>query len=149
MKEMAALFTAFDHPIYQKLLSQHLVDVLHLPNSVKAMFEQGAFVVSIKGQPWSSIGIDEAHEMLINKACKTSIVRPTKDYINRVAHYIPYRTKTLENLKHQLFPTAKHSLPTTTSAYSSDPSNLKSEKNIQAQIFNHTYCLLLEKEIGG
>ena len=87
--------------------------------------------------------------MLINKACKTSIVRPTKDYINRVAHYIPYRTKTLENLKHQLFPTAKHSLPTTTSAYSSDPSNLKSEKNIQAQIDSIQSHLLLATGEGN
>lgn len=31
MKSMAALFTAFDHPNYQKLISQHLQDVLTMP----------------------------------------------------------------------------------------------------------------------
>ena len=30
------------------------------------MFEQGALVVSITGRVWHSVGINEAHEMLIN-----------------------------------------------------------------------------------
>lgn len=42
--------------------------------------------------------------MLINKACKTSIVRPSNNWI---AHYIPYRIKAMENLKQQLIPKAK------------------------------------------
>lgn len=28
---MAAAFTAFDHPIYQRLISQHVVDVFNMP----------------------------------------------------------------------------------------------------------------------
>ena len=55
------------------------------------------------GNAWHS-GIDEAHEMLINRECKSSIVRPHPEYINRLARYIPYRTKALENLRQQLFP---------------------------------------------
>jgi len=104
MKTMAALFTAFDHPNYQKLISQHLEDVLTMPAPIITMFQQGAFVVSICGRPWHSVAIDESHEMLINKDCKTSIVRPLPDYINRIARYIPYRTKSVKNLQQQLFP---------------------------------------------
>ena len=47
VKSMAAVFIAFDHPNYQKLISQHLEDVLTMPAPIITMFQQGAFVVSI------------------------------------------------------------------------------------------------------
>ena len=74
MKSMAAVFTAFDHATYQKLMSQHLEDILVMPAPIMAMFRQGA-----------SIAIDESQEMLINKDCKTSIIHPLPHYINRIA----------------------------------------------------------------
>ena len=61
---MAAVFTAFDH---NKLISQHLEDIASMPPQIITMFRQGAFVVSVTGTPWHSVGIDESHEMLINK----------------------------------------------------------------------------------
>ena len=72
IKTMAPVFTAFDHPTYQKLISNHISDLLSLPQSVLLMFEQGAFVVNIRGRSWHSVGLDEAHEMLINRQCKSS-----------------------------------------------------------------------------
>lgn len=36
IKKMAALFTAFDRPKYQKLIPQHLVDMLTIPAEVLA-----------------------------------------------------------------------------------------------------------------
>ena len=71
--------------------------MLTMPQSVLIMFEQGAFVVSITGRMWHAVAI-EGHEMLINKACKVSIARPSPDHIYRIAHYLPYKTKALENL---------------------------------------------------
>ena len=70
MKQMAAVSTAFDNQTYQKLISRHIFDVLKIPESVLTMLLQGAlnFVVSISGRPWHSVGIDEGHEVLINKA---------------------------------------------------------------------------------
>ncbi len=61
IKQMAATFTAFDHPNYTKLMCCNNVS-------------QGAFVVNITGRAWHSVGIDESREMLINKSCKTAIV---------------------------------------------------------------------------
>ena len=90
IKLMAPLFTAFDHVTYKKLISVHIADVLAMPRAIVTMFNQGAFVVSISGRAMHSVGIDEAHEMLINRECKSSLVRPSQDYINRIAHYIPY-----------------------------------------------------------
>ena len=98
------------------------------------MLHQGGFVVSVCGNAWHSVGIDEAHEMLINRECKSSIVRPHPEYINRLARYIPSRTKALENLKQQLFPESKQQQPTIISPFSLNPNDRKCEFNIQAQV---------------
>ena len=122
MKMMAPIFTAFDHPSYQRLITQHLADITSMPPAIMAILKQGAFSVSISGRPWYSVGIDEAHEMLINKACKTSILRPTQDYINHITHYIPYRTKThLENVECNFFPESTPPYKNITSPYSLHP----------------------------
>ena len=49
-----------------------------------------------------SVGLDEAHEMCINKESKTSITRTTKDNMERLVHFFPYRSKAIKNLKDQL-----------------------------------------------
>ena len=132
LKLMAPVFTAFDHPNYQKLISQHLADVLCMPSGFITAFQQGAFVVSITGNNWHSVAIDEAHEMLSNKECKTSITRPTHEYINRIAHYLPYRTTALENARKQLFPETKPKDNTINSPFSSDSNDYKFEQNVLA-----------------
>ena len=134
MKLIAPLFTAFDHKTYQKLIGDHLTDLMSIPTSVLTMFQQGAFVISIRGKPWHSVGIDEAHEMLINKECKTSIVRPSKDYINRIAQYIPYRTRSIENFKQQLFPEQEAHDNTLKSPFTNQPNDKKFQANVQANI---------------
>ena len=95
---MAAVFIAFDHPNYQKLISQHLEDVLTMPASIITMFQQGAFVVSISGRLWHSVAIDKCHEMLIKTVKHLRIVKPLPDYINQIAGYILYRTKSVKKL---------------------------------------------------
>ena len=82
IKLMAPLFVAFDHFTYQKLISNHI----HEPTDpMLLMLSQGAFVVNICGREWHSVGIDEAHEMLINKQIKLSFMKPSEDYISRIA----------------------------------------------------------------
>ena len=43
---MAALFTAFDRPNYQKIIPQHIVDMLTIPKEVLSNLQQGGFTVS-------------------------------------------------------------------------------------------------------
>ena len=47
------------------------------------------------------IANDGSDEMMINKFCRTSVVHPTQDYIQRIASYIPYHNKCLVNIHHQ------------------------------------------------
>ncbi len=104
LKEMVPVFTAFDHPTYQKLISHHIADLLELPDSIMVMLSQGAFVINIMGREWHSVAIDEGHEMLINKQCKNAVVKPSEDYMKRMATYLTYRTRTLQRFNEQLFP---------------------------------------------
>ena len=102
IKMMASLYSAYDHQTYKKLIANHLADILTLPTSILTSLQNGSFVVSCTGRSWHSVGIDECHEMCINKDCKCCIVRPSKDFINRIANYIPYRAKSLKNLLKQI-----------------------------------------------
>lgn len=144
MKTMAPLFTAFDHTTYQKLISNHVYDLLNLPQAVLLMFTQGAFVVNISGREWHSVGIDEAHEMLINRQCKNAVVRPSGDYINRTASYLIYRSIQFEHLKKELFPETKQPIQTVTSIYSTKVMDKKIEANILTQIDAISKASLLE-----
>ena len=58
--------------------------------------------MSISGKAWHSVAIDEAHEMLINKDLKTSIVHPNKDFISKQAIYFPIRAKAMKTLRKEL-----------------------------------------------
>ena len=104
-----------------------------MPAPIITMFQQGAFVVSVSGRSWHSVATDECHEMLINKDCKTSIVKPLPDYINRIARYIPYRTKSVKNFQ-QLLPCKKGKQTVINSAFSTRPNDIKCEQTIHAQI---------------
>ena len=99
---MIPVFTAFDRPTYCKVLPQHLADCLLLPAHILEDLKQGGFSVSITGRPWHSVGLDEAHEMLINKDCKQLVVHPTKEFVNRQSLYFAFRSAVLHNTKRQL-----------------------------------------------
>ena len=118
LKLMAPLFSAFDRPTYRKVIPMHLADCILLPADITTSFCNGGFSISITGRPWHSVGIDEAHEMLINKDCKLAVVHPNKEFITRLSLYFPFRSKVLHNIKKQIFPNRQE----TTSSSSSTSS---------------------------
>ena len=81
-----------------KMYNEHASSYPH--KRVHWLLKQGAFVVSI----------------------------PLQDYINRIVHYMPYRSKAVQNLKHQLYPTKKEQLSLVNLPFSSNPNDIKSER---------------------
>jgi len=77
LKQQAAIFSAFDRNTYQRLIPQHLHDVLCLPAPVLAHLQKGSFSVRFNPTEWHGVALDECHEMKINKHAKSLIVRPT------------------------------------------------------------------------
>ena len=76
---MAAVFSAFDRPIYQRLVPQHLADLLYFPAPILQHLQKGAISVRLTKSKGLAVGLDEAHEMKINKDAKFSVVRPSKE----------------------------------------------------------------------
>ncbi len=102
---MAATFAAFDHPQTMLTLSLNTLMILCMPQHGVTMFQQGAFVLSISGRPWHSVGIDESHEMMANRISKMSTIRPShEEGIDRWLRYMPIRSRMIENVSVELFP---------------------------------------------
>ena len=60
-------------------------------------FESGAFMCSITGTRMHSVALDEAHEMFVNKDLKTTVTRPTKEYLDRILYYYPVRALVIKS----------------------------------------------------
>lgn len=60
-------------------------------------------MVSLSGSRLKSVGLDEAHEMLINRDLKMSLSRPPKPASQLLkTNTLNYRSLSLKNLKKQL-----------------------------------------------
>ena len=106
LKNMAALFSAYDRPCYQKLIPDHLAELQSYPAEVIDCFRAGGFTVKVKGGIGHAVALDEAHEMCINRDLKMAVARPTLPYLKKTAHFFSYRIKAHKQLMHQLFPPA-------------------------------------------
>ena len=84
--------------------------------------------------------------MLVNKSCKTSIVQPFPDYIQRITQYLPYRTETSENVRKAIFP--KLQKRRRSSVYHSQKIH-PIEMNVQAIILAITGSSLLDGSTRG
>ena len=136
LKQMGPLFTAYDRQKYSKLIPLHIQEMFSLPTDILAHLQEGKFTVSILGRACHSIGIDEGHEMCINKDCKEYITRPSAENMSRMAAFLPVRAKALKNLESQIFADSKAKKPETevTSLHSKDPECKKHEANVNAQV---------------
>lgn len=108
IKSMAAVFSAFDRPIYQRLVPQHLADMLCFPPTV----------LHLTRTTGHAVALDELHKMKINREAKFAIVRPSEHLMDKTTNYMPFRPKCIiSNLKQKLDVerTKPQPLPTPTS----------------------------------
>ena len=128
LKEMCPLFTAFDRLNYMKILPQHFAEVMCLPESIKQCFAKGGFGCNIKGTKMHAVALDEAHEMLVNKDIKTSVVRPSKEYLDKIMYYFHVRSKVCKQLLEQISPPSVHEK--VVSILNSTPHAARCEENV-------------------
>ena len=77
--------------------------------------------------------MDEAHKMLMNKQCKTSIAKPNPDFINRIVKYLTHRAEALEYFKQQAFPKPNEQSHEVPSIFTSKDSDKKTQTNVKAK----------------
>ena len=111
IKNIAALFSAYDRPCYQKLVPDHLADLQAYPPQVIDFFKAGRFTVKVKGRVGHAIALDEAHEMCINRDIKMAVVRPAQPYLKKTTHFFSYRIKAQKQFLSQLFPPTAEASP--------------------------------------
>ncbi|CAG2204296.1 unnamed protein product [Mytilus edulis] len=87
---------------YQRLIPYHLADLHTFPEPVIQHFTAGCFSVSISGKHLYSVALDEAHEMEINLKVKNALNSFSQSSLANLTFYLPYRAKTLHNLKSEL-----------------------------------------------
>lgn len=94
---------------------------------LKPGHSQSAF----KGTAGSSVAIDEAHEMCINRDMKMATIRETPEYLQKT---LKYRITAHNNLMFQLFPDPQPALPPPQSIYDTRAEIRKMDSNIQAMM---------------
>ncbi|CAG2184537.1 unnamed protein product [Mytilus edulis] len=102
LKNLACLFTAFDRHNYMRMIPYHFADLLTFPVDVIHHFKAGCFAVSLSGDNFFSVALDEAHEMEINLKTKKAINTFSLPSLTAMTYYLPYRAESLHNLKVQL-----------------------------------------------
>ena len=81
------------------------------------------------------MGVDEAHEMCVNRECKEFITHPSSDNISRTSLFLPISSRAMNNLEEHLFPERnKESVKTITSLFATDIESKKLESNIRKQV---------------
>ncbi len=67
VKIMAAVLCAYDRPIYQRLVPQHIMaDILCFPPTVLHHLKKGTISVHLSKTTGHAVAFDELHEMKIN-----------------------------------------------------------------------------------
>ena len=81
IKKMTPMFSVCDQHNHARILPQHLSDIATMPEDILENFRNGGFVSSLKGTPYQSQAIDEAHESTINRDVKMAISRNNENLI--------------------------------------------------------------------
>lgn len=84
------------------LIPEHLQDLVAMPRCVLQHFKDGGFSVRLSNTDWHAVGLDECHEMMINKDAKMAVIRPNENKMEFVSDYLQFRSTCLKNLYDQL-----------------------------------------------
>ena len=67
---------------------------------------------------------------IVNKDIKTSVVRPSREYLNRIMYYYPARAKVCKQLNKQISPPSRPD--SKVSIFDDTPNAARCEENVQS-----------------
>ena len=89
---------------------------------------------SITGKHLRSVTLDEAHEVLVNKDLKTTIVHPSKEYLDRMLYYYPVQSMVLNVVKNVVLLDVDGTKSGKIGVFDSSQLSAKVEENIQCMM---------------
>ena len=89
LKMMMPLFSVTDKFNYSRIIPKHLADLTTFPRYILDNLREGGFVISLKGTPFASMAVDEAHESTINKDVKGAM-SGGGDEMKILADFLPH-----------------------------------------------------------
>ena len=103
LPKLAEIFFAYNHGNYQTLVCEHILDLHRLPENVKREFSMGRWTMSITGNKFENVALDEGHEGVINKRLKMLTSRASEYRTVTLSNFMAYLDKFIENLRKQIF----------------------------------------------
>ena len=147
LKLMAPLFCAYDRTTYQRLIPNHLAAIQTFPPMIIDCFKKGGFAINVKGGSGHYVGLDEAHEMCINKDME-AVVRPTQAYLQKTSLFLRHRIDLHKALMKQLFQGSTETTENTKPSVFDLTSEVKKrEENINSMISAIEDSNLLPQEV--
>ena len=99
---LAPVFHALDRHVYLRIIPHSLADLKQFPTHILQEFHAGGFTVSFRGNAYSSVAFDEAHEMAINRNVKMAMTTTSDGKLSCLAQYLPHRARSFTNLNEQI-----------------------------------------------
>ena len=103
---LGELFFSYSRHKYEALICKHIQDLHSFPPAVLDVFRNGEWTVSLKGNKFNNLAIDEAHECLINRKLKERTTRPSEFRTVQLSNFMAYLDNVLEKFEDHFF---KHS----------------------------------------
>ena len=102
IKQAIPIFAAFGHKKYVKLCCDNIKEISTLPIDLLKQCLNGGWSVSLTGNKYHNLAVDEAHENQINKTIKEMTTRPshfrTVELANFMAYIHPVLTEFMDNV---------------------------------------------------
>ena len=97
------LFFAYSRDNYEVLNINALADSYTYPDEVLEALKNGEWTVSVKGQPYHSLALDEAQECIINRKLKQITTRPSHFRMVELAYFMAYLDTVTSGLEAHAF----------------------------------------------
>ena len=89
---------------------------------------------SITGKHMRSVALDEAYEMLVNKDLKTTIIYPSKAYLDHMLFYYPVRSMVLNAVKYAILLDADVTKSSKVSVFDHSSLSAMTEDNVKCMV---------------
>ena len=107
LPKLTELFFAYFRNKYEELACQNINDITQWSNEFLWHFQQGEWTVSITGNKFHNVAIDEGHEQVINKRLKELTARPSEYQTVTLANFMAFLDKIMSGMEQIVFKFSK------------------------------------------